>query len=121
MTEIFVDPSKTDISFDVVPRSLHVIGFEVVVIDIDKNTVLERYNGQTYKGGVNTKLNNPTAYYKGKYIGGTFDIGSPDGTDYNYEFVFSIALNGTDVAPNITLTGTTTNGGDSRMPTFHVN
>jgi hypothetical protein len=121
MTEIFVDPSKTNISFDVVPQSLHVIGFEVVVIDTDQNTVLERYDGQTSKGGVNTVLTNPSAYYKGKYISGVFDVESPDGTDYPYQFTFSIALTGIDISPNITLTGTTTDGGDNCISTFHLN
>lgn len=120
MKNIFVDPSKSKIACKITPLSLHVIGFEIQVIDSDQNTILENYTGKTSSGAVTVSLTHPPAYYKGKYISGTFTLISPDGSDYDYNMKFSILTDYIEISPYITISGKTSGGQDTIISTFNV-
>lgn len=122
MTEIFIDSAKSNISIKVTSQSLHAVGFEITVTAPDGNTVTERFTGDTRtKNPFSKDLANPSSTYKNSSIGGTFTVISPDGTDFPYSVLFAIEQEGQTIMPTISLTGTTNNGSDSRMPTFQVN
>ncbi|MDR3705237.1 MAG: hypothetical protein P4L28_04955 [Paludibacteraceae bacterium] len=121
MKDLFIDPSKSQLEVRIESQSLHALGFEITVVDSDKNTVIEKTKGDT-------KISNPTtlalstspANSKDKYITGSFTVMSPDGKDYAYSILFSILEDNNIISPNISITGTTKNGQDNRIEMFHL-
>jgi len=121
MTDIFIDPNKSNIAVQVTSQSLHALGFEVTVFASDGNTVKEQFTGDTRTANPFTKiLQNSPSFYKGSFIRGTFTVVSPDGTDFPYSILFSILEDNVLVNPNITVTGITTGGNDTTIAQFHI-
>lgn len=122
MTEIFIDPNKTSIAVQVTSQSLHALGFQITVFATDGATVTEQFSGDTKLSNPFIKtLANPPSTYKGGFVRGTFTMISPTGADFPYSMLFSIKEENIIVMPEITLSGTTTGGSDSRMVVFHIN
>lgn len=121
MKDIFIDPSKSQLGITVESQSLHALGFEITVVDSDKNTVIEKTTGDTKTSNpAILSLSTSPANCKDKYITGSFTIMSPDGKDYAYSILFSILEDNNVLSPNILITGTTKNGQDNRIEMFHL-
>jgi hypothetical protein len=122
MTEIFIDPTKSNIAVQVTSQSLHALGFEILVFAPDGITIAERFTGDTKTFNPFSKmLNNPPAVYKGGYLSGTFTVISPDGTDYPFSILFVITQDDAIITPGIILSGTTINGNKTITGVFHLN
>ncbi len=122
MTDIFIDPTKSNIAVQITSQSLHALGFEITVFGTDGSTIIEHFTGDTESNKSFTKIleNKPSAS-KGYYIRGTFTVISPDGKDYPYSILFSILEDKMVIKPNITLSDTTTAGKDTTGATYHIN
>jgi hypothetical protein len=122
MTEILIDPNKSNIAVQVTSQSLHALGFEITVFATDGTTITEQFTGDTKLfNPFSKKLTNPPSTYKGSFLSGTFTVISADGTDFPYSIVFSIKEDDIIIMPEITLSGTTTNGSETRVGMYHMN
>jgi hypothetical protein len=121
MKDISIDPSKSQLEVMIESQSLHALGFEITVLDSDKNTALEEATGDTKTSNPATvALSISPANSKDKYITGVFTVMSADGKDYPYSILFSILEDNNVISPDILITGTTKNGQDSRIEMFHL-
>lgn len=122
MTEISIDNNNHDITVQVTSQSLHAVGFEITVIAEDGDTITERFTGDTKeKNPFMHKLEKAASQYEGCYIGGTFTVNSPDGTDYDYSILYELTQKQITLEPAIELSGSTTQGENSCTGTFHIN
>lgn len=122
MTEITIDAAKPTLNMRVKSQSLHALGFEIIVFNADGNTDIERYEGSTLSGSTwSTVFKKEAGFYIGKYIRGTFIFKSPNGDDnIPYNACFGILQAGQAIAPDITMTGTSSGGKATVIESFHV-
>lgn len=122
MTEVLIDPNKSNIAVQITSQSLHALGFEITVFAADGTTITEQFTGDTKTTNPFTKtLANTPSIYKGSFLRGAFTVISPDGTDFPYSILFSIKEDNTIIVPEITISGTTTNGSETRIGMYHMN
>jgi hypothetical protein len=122
MTEIFIDPTKPDITIQVISQSLHAVGFEITVFAKDGMTVKESFTGSTQTSNPFIKaLAKPPAKYKNCFLSGTFTVISADGSDFAYSLLFTILQANGAIMPRIKISGTTTGGHDTQIANYHIN
>ena len=121
MTQITLDPAKSNIAVQVTSQSLHALGFEITVFAADGTTVTEQFTGDTKINPFKKSLVNPSSEYKGCFICTTITVLSPDGTDYPYSILFSIVQDDIFSQPNMLISGITGQGCDTTGGTYHIN
>lgn len=122
MTEITIDPAKRTLSMEVKSESLHALGFEIIVFNTDGNSYIEGYEGSTASDSIwSAVFKREAEFYIGKYICGTFVFKSPNGNDgIPFTARFGILQGGWPLEPDIAMTGTTSNGKQTILESFHL-
>lgn len=123
ITNITLDPTKTNVTAEIISGSPHVVGVDVVVFDAGSDT-LETHTGKitATSSTLDLPLKKGPSVYKGCGIEANCAFESTDGTDTApYKVTYQILLDGVAVTPSITLSGATSGGTATDTGVFKVN